>query len=65
MDNVHFAGTGLQLDANHPEERARRRAIHPDYDYAVAVNLHQGRQERDYSAIAKRSKAVFPEVYPS
>jgi hypothetical protein len=45
MNNISKAGSGIALDANHPEERARRKAIHPDYDHAVAVNIHTGRRD--------------------
>jgi hypothetical protein len=39
MDNVKGGQTKLVLDASHPEEVARRAAIHPHYDEVIAVNL--------------------------
>ncbi len=30
---------GPWLDANHPQERERRRSIHPDFDHVLAVNV--------------------------
>lgn len=42
MNDVPAFGGGLVLDATHPEEVARRRAIHQHYNEVVAVNINIG-----------------------
>lgn len=50
MNNVRTMGSGLNLDANHPEEIKRRRAI-PYFYETVAVNHY---------AIGSQSPGTFP-----
>lgn len=38
-EHVKRAGSGIHMDGNDPEEKARRKVIHPDYDKVIAVNL--------------------------
>lgn len=39
MDNVALEGGRLVLDQSHPQERARRVAIDPDFNHVLAVNI--------------------------
>lgn len=39
MNNIKPMGTGIILDAGHPEEIIRRNKISDDYDTKIAVNL--------------------------
>lgn len=43
---VRSAGGGIQLDASHPEEVARRRAI-PDFE-RTTVNLFEGHRDKGF-----------------
>lgn len=48
MDNVALEGKRLMLDQSHPQERARRFAIDPDFNHVLAVNI---RTSHAYQAV--------------